>query len=123
MGLDFSVYGDTILIIAQNAIVILLIWQYSSDVSFLEKLVVSGLLSSYLYVLVQDTMVTEEVWAIIQSLAIAMVFLARVPQIVTIFSQGSTGALAFITVFLGWVGSLSRLATVLIESDDFKYRL
>ena len=102
---------------------ILLIWQYSSDVSSLEKLVVSGLLSSYLYVLVQDTMVTEEVWAIIQSLAIAMVFLARVPQIVTIFSQGSTGALAFITVFLGWVGSLSRLATVLIESDDFKYRL
>ena len=79
MGLDFSVYGDTILIIAQNAIVILLIWQYSSDVSSLEKLIVSALLPGYLYVLVQDSMVTEEVWAMIQSLAIAMVILARAP--------------------------------------------
>ena len=79
MGLDFSVYGDTILIIAQNAIVILLLWQYSNDVSIVEKVVVSALLSGYLVVLVQDTMITEEVWAIIQSLAIAMVILARAP--------------------------------------------
>ena len=52
-----------------------------------------------------------------------MVVLSRFPQIATIFIEGSTGAVAFITVFLGWVGSLTRLATVLIESDDFKYRL
>ena len=79
MGLDFSVYGDTILIIAQNAIVILLLWRYSNDVSIVEMVVVSALLSGYLVVLVQDTMITEEVWAIIQSLAIAMVILARAP--------------------------------------------
>ena len=79
MGLDFSVYGDTILIIAQNAIVILLLWRYSKDVSIVEMVIVSALLSGYLVVLVQDTMITEEVWAIIQSLAIAMVILARAP--------------------------------------------
>ena len=79
MGLDFSVYGDTILIIAQNAIVILLLWQYSNEVSIVEKMIVSAALTGYLVVLVQDTMITEEVWAIIQSLAIAMVILARAP--------------------------------------------
>ena len=123
MSMDFSVYGDTILIIAQNSIVIILIWQYSKDVSIVEKLAVSALLSGYLIVLVQDTMVTDEIWVVIQSLAIAMVILSRAPQIATIFSEGSTGALSLVTVALGWFGSLSRLATVLIESDDFKYRL
>ena len=123
MSLDFSVYGDTILIIAQNSVVILLIWQYSEGVSIVEKAAVGALLSGYLVVLVQDTMVTDEIWAVIQSFAIAMVILSRAPQIATIFSEGSTGALSLVTVFLGWAGSLSRLATVLIESDDFKYRL
>ena len=37
--------------------------------------------------------------------------------------ERSTGALSFITVFLGFVGALSKLATVLIESDDFWYRI
>ena len=123
MNMDFSVYGDTILIIAQNSIVIILMWQYTKDVSIVEKVAVSALLSSYLVVLVQDTMVTDEIWVIIQSFAIAMVILSRAPQIATIFSEGSTGALSLVTVALGWAGSLSRLATVLIESDDFKYRL
>ena len=45
----------------------------------MEKVVVSAALTGYLVVLVQDTMITEEVWAIIQSLAIAMVILARAP--------------------------------------------
>ena len=65
MGMDFSVYGDTILIIAQNFIVILLIWYYSADVSIVEKVAVAAALTGYLAVLVQDTMVSEEVWAII----------------------------------------------------------
>ena len=35
----------------------------------------------------------------------------------------STGNLAFVTFFLGFAGSAARLATVLVETDDFLYRL
>ena len=68
-------------------------------------------------------MLTEEMWGMIQSASIAIVFLSRVPQIMEIFMKGETGALAFATVLLGWAGSIARLSTVLIESDDIYYRI
>ena len=84
---------------------------------------VGAFLTAYTIVLVQDTMVTEEMWEIVQSLAILMPILSRGPQIITILRERSTGALAFPTVFLGFAGSLSRLFTVMAESDDFYYQL
>lgn len=44
------------------------------------------------------------------------------PQIYTIFSEQSTGALAFLTTFLQWGGGLARLGTVFVESDDWMFR-
>ena len=35
----------------------------------------------------------------------------------------STGHLAFVTFLLGFAGSAARLGTVLVETDDFLYRL
>ena len=49
--------------------------------------------------------------------------MSRVPQIISIFKNKSTGVLSFITFFLGAAGSYARLATVLIESDDMLYKL
>ena len=41
----------------------------------------------------------------------------------TNFKNKSTGNLAFFTFFLGFAGSLARLATVMAETDDFLYLL
>ena len=49
--------------------------------------------------------------------------MSRLPQIYTNFRNKSTGQLAFFTFFLGFAGSAARLATVLVETDDFLYRL
>jgi hypothetical protein len=35
----------------------------------------------------------------------------------------STGQMAFATFFLSFLGSVARLGTVLIESDDFMFKL
>jgi hypothetical protein len=47
----------------------------------------------------------------------------RVPMIFTAFRTKSTGANAFATFFLAFAGTIARTATVIIESDDFMYRL
>ena len=52
-----------------------------------------------------------------------MNMMAKLPQIYTIYSNKSTGALAFFSFFLNFAGSIARLGTVLIESDDFSFRL
>ena len=68
-------------------------------------------------------MMTEELWGFVQSLSLAVPFFSRGPQIIKNFSESSTGALSFVTMTLGWVGSVTRLGTVYAESDDFYYRL
>ena len=51
-GLEFSIYGDTIFILVQNAIVILLIWSYNKEVSIIEKILAGLFLPAYCFVLV-----------------------------------------------------------------------
>ena len=48
---------------------------------------------------------------------------SKLPQIITNFNNKSTGSLAFITFFLNFAGGIARLGTVLMESDDFMFRL
>lgn len=120
---DFSIYGDAIIILGQNVIVIFLIWQYNKSISAAEKMAATAILVAYCTVLVQDTMLTEQMWEFVQFSACALPFFSRGPQIITNFSNSSTGALSFATMFLGWAGSMSRLFTVIVESDDFWFRM
>ena len=64
-GLEFSIYGDTIIILGQNAMVILLIWSYNKEISIVEKILAATFLSTYCFILVSDTMLTEEMWGLI----------------------------------------------------------
>jgi hypothetical protein len=49
--------------------------------------------------------------------------ITRVPMIITAFRNKTTGANAFATFFLAFAGTIARTATVIMESDDFMYRL
>lgn len=122
LGLPFDVYGETLVILVQNAIVIILIWQYSK-VGAAEKVIFTVLALAYGYVLFEGSMVPEEIWALVSSSSIALNIASRIPQIFANFKASSTGQLAFVTTFLSWAGGAARLATVLFESDDFMYRL
>jgi hypothetical protein len=52
-----------------------------------------------------------------------LLFVTRVPTIVSTWQNGNTGQLAFTSFFLSFAGSAARTLTVLNESDDFMYRL
>ena len=86
-------------IIGQNAIVIFLIWKFDKEISIVEKVASAAFLTAYCIVLVQDTMMTEELWGkiegLVQSLSLAVPFFSRGPQIMKNFSESSTGALSF----------------------------
>lgn len=122
-GIAFSVYGESLIIMAQNFVVILLIWQYNKTVGILEKLVVAAFLAGYAYVLFTPGLLTQEHRDLISGSTIALTIAARAPQIYTIFAQSSTGALAFPTAFLQWGGSIARLGTVLVDpTTDWMFR-
>ena len=121
--LPLSVYGETVIILAQNAVVILLIYNYDKSIGMAEKLGFVVLFAAYSAVLIDGTMIPEHLWPLVSSSCILFNIMSRVPQIYSNFSNKSTGVLAFITFFLAWAGGAARLATVLIESDDFWYRV
>ena len=79
LGLAFSVYGETLIILAQNAIIILLLWSYQKKVSFLEKITFLAIVSGYSYVLFTGDLITEDMWAMVSSSSIGLNIVSRVP--------------------------------------------
>ena len=122
LSLPFSVYGETIIILAQNFIVLLLIYKYDKTIGLGEKIGFVAFIGGYLTVLLMDTIVPEHIWPFVSSSCIIFNVMSRIPQIYSTFQAKSTGQLAFLTFFLAWAGSVARLATILIESDDLLYK-
>ena len=116
-------YGETIIIIAWNIMIMLMIYHYDKSISVVEKILFTISFSAYSAWLVADQGVPEYVWPIVQSSNMAFNMMARLPQIYANFASKSTGVLSMVTIFLAWAGSATRLSTVLIESDDFLYAL
>ena len=123
LNLSFTVYGETIIILAQNFVVILLIYQYDKTISIVEKFLFCAFFVAYSFVLLTPSFLPEEAWPLVSSSCVLLNISARVPQIYNNWSEGSTGVLAFATFLLSWLGSIARTATVFIESDDTAYRM
>ena len=120
--LDFSVYGETIFILVQQAIILMLVYHYDQTISIVEKIAFVAFFGSWGAWLIIDTNVPEWIWPILSSSNIGFVMLSRLPIIYNNFVNKSTGVLAVLTFTLGWGGAMARVATVLIESDDLLYR-
>ena len=68
MGLAFSVYGESVIIMVQNFFIILLLWVYNKNISLLEKLAVIAFFSGYGYILFATPQLIEQYqWDIISS--------------------------------------------------------
>ncbi len=123
-SIPFSVYGESIIILLQNFLIVLLFWVYSKDIGAAEKGLMFLIFSGYSFILfVQNNMIDDKMWEIIGQSNMVLLILSRVPQIITNFQNKSTGQLAFITFLLGFLGGIARLGTVLVETDDFLYQL
>ena len=123
LDLPISVYGETMIIIAWNALIILMIYYYNKDIYLIEKVLFIVPFTAYSYWLISGTDVPEEFWPMVSSSNMAFNIMSRVPQIWGNFSSKSMGVLSFSMIVLAWVGGITRLATVLLESDDIYYQL
>eukprot|EP01132_Coremiostelium_polycephalum_P002454 gene2454-3031_t len=112
----FSTYGESIFILIQNIIVLLLVLKYSG------KKTSTILIGSLVYCLCTGTVVKffgdEKSLLFLQALNIPLFIISKIPQISTIYKAKSVGQLSFFTCILNFGGSLSRVFTCLTELND-----
>ena len=79
LQLEFSVYGETMIILAQQIVIIFLIYKLDQTVSLVEKILFVAFISAYATWLILDTSVPENAWPMISSSCIVFNILSRVP--------------------------------------------
>lgn len=117
-GFPFSTYGETTFILAQDVAIATLILIYSRQTPTAIAFLVG--IASAAYALLIDTsgLISDSQMATLQAGAGALGVASKLPQILTIYSQGGTGQLSAFAVFNYLLGSLSRIFTTLQEVDD-----
>ncbi|CAN9116296.1 hypothetical protein CUC08_Gglean011951 [Alternaria sp. MG1] len=115
-GFPFSTYGETALILVQNIAIASLVLKYSGRgvgvAGWVGGLAVAGA------ALFNDQWIDAEKLSLLQATAGVLGVASKVPQILTVWSEGSTGQLSAFAVVNYLLGSLSRIFTTLQEVDD-----
>ncbi|CAK7240661.1 MAG: hypothetical protein STHCBS139747_002107 [Sporothrix thermara] len=128
-GFPFSTYGETAFILVQNVVITLLVLHYSGRGAAAAVLAaVLAIAATALFSApgsgagvgsgVSALAVSATQLGYLQAGAGALGVASKIPQILAIWQQGSTGQLSAFTVFNYLVGSLSRIFTTLQEVDD-----
>jgi mannose-P-dolichol utilization defect protein 1 len=118
LGASFSVYGENVMILIQNVMIILLIWTYEKGTPITTKAAVITGLSS-LSVVLYLNLIPDYLWSVLMNGQMLIVLYSKIPQIIHNFKEKSTGQLSIITYFLNASGNCARMFTVFKESPDF----
>jgi mannose-P-dolichol utilization defect 1 len=116
-GFPFSTYGETALILVQDAVLGVLILLYSNNAT-LAGAFLAGLLAAASALLLAPDLVSDAQMTTLAGLAGTLAIASKLPQIWTVYRQGGTGQLSAFAVFMFLFGSLSRIYTTLQEVDD-----
>ncbi|KAI5865717.1 mannose-P-dolichol utilization defect 1 protein [Durotheca rogersii] len=115
-GFPFSTYGETALILGQNAIISILVLDYSGRPNIAALFM--AVLATSAVTLFSDRILDMQTLSYLQAGAGVLGVASKVPQIAAIYQEGGTGQLSAFTVFNYLAGSLSRIFTTLQEVDD-----
>ncbi|KAI4690916.1 uncharacterized protein J4E88_002389 [Alternaria novae-zelandiae] len=115
-GFPFSTYGETALILVQNIAIASLVLKYSGRSVGVAGWI--GGLAAAGAALFNDQWVDNEKLSLFQATAGVLGVASKVPQILTVWSEGGTGQLSAFAVVNYLLGSLSRIFTTLQEVDD-----
>jgi mannose-P-dolichol utilization defect protein 1 len=115
-GFPFSTYGETALILGQNVVISVLVLNYSGRASAAAVFVAA--LAGSAALLFAESLLDMQTLGYLQAGAGVLGVASKVPQILAIYQQGSTGQLSAFAVFNYLAGSLSRIFTTLQEVDD-----
>ena len=117
LGYPLSTYGENLVILVQNYIVILLIWKYSSVRPSTIHMLAVPLIFVMMWVGFLVLFPIEYI-AVLPMISTVSNIFGRIPQILENMKAGNTGQLSFITFFLNFAGSAARVFTTLQEVDD-----
>lgn len=95
-GFPFSTFGETALIVGQNVIISVLVLNYSGRASLAAVFVAA--LAGTVAALFTESVVDSQVLSYLQAGAGVLGVASKLPQILTIFSQGGTGQLSAFAV-------------------------
>jgi mannose-P-dolichol utilization defect protein 1 len=113
----FSTYGESLIILIQNYVVVYLMFHYTTGVNFnFLLLVISSL--GFLFAAVSG-IIPFRILQALQGSSIVIFSFSKIPQIINNAKAKSTGQLAFLTFFLNFVGSAARIFTTLQELSDW----
>ncbi|CAM9827588.1 unnamed protein product [Chrysoparadoxa australica] len=114
-GAPVSAYGEVIFLLLQDLVIVGLLWSLASP----DKQTSLGMRCELVVVLaavsIVCVMLPDEHRYLIPSCIIPLVFMSRIPQIWSNYTNGHTGQLAFITLFLNFFGTFLRLLTTIQE--------
>ncbi|KAF9888787.1 hypothetical protein FE257_008363 [Aspergillus nanangensis] len=113
----FSTYGETALIAVQDVMVGVLVLTFA-DRRTAAAAFIAVVAASVYALLFDQSLVDAHTMAYLQAGAGALGVASKLPQIYTIWREGSTGQLSAFAVFNYLAGSLSRIFTTLQEVDD-----
>ncbi|KAK2738451.1 hypothetical protein FQN57_007042 [Myotisia sp. PD_48] len=114
----FSTYGEAALIAIQDIVVSILVLSFSSRSATAGAFVAAIGAMVYTLLFSGESIVDHATMGYLQAGAGVLGVASKLPQIWTIWSEGSTGQLSAFVVFNYLFGSLSRIFTTLQEVDD-----
>ncbi|KAK9450742.1 uncharacterized protein V1518DRAFT_411590 [Limtongia smithiae] len=117
VGFPFSTYGEQAFLFVQDIALIVLILIFSSRVIYAAAFVPLVLLASYQMIIAAPGP-TLSALSVMQAASIPLSLMSKVPQIITIVKNKSTGQLSAVAVFAYLGGSLARVFTTIQEVDD-----
>jgi mannose-P-dolichol utilization defect protein 1 len=112
-----STYGENIIILIQNLIILILTWRYSKKHSWMTRIIILILFGSFSYIMLQP-FIPEEFWAYMASITLVALTVARFSQIYTSFKTKSTGPLSKFTFISAFLGNAVRAFTSFAETND-----
>jgi len=119
-GHPFTAYGENISLMLQNAVLILMVWNFSiktsSPVKSQEKALV--VLCSVIYLVAVIKALPEEYWHLLMRSTWPVMLYARGSQVFATFSEGHTGNLSIVTTSMNLLGAIIRILTTIKETGD-----
>lgn len=109
-------------------------WKYNKEIKKEEKIVVGILLCIWTFALLSQKVLSTHQYETLQKLSILFSkynsidllpigLISKLPQLYHCYKIKSTGQLSFLSFLLSFLGTIGRLATIIVEKSDFLYKL
>jgi mannose-P-dolichol utilization defect 1 len=112
-GNPFTSFGEQVIILVQNFILVLLLWSYMKPKPSISTVVI--VLLTYATIATVSLNLPSEYQYIMPLSLLPMMIHSRLAQIISNYQLGTTGQLSIITTVLQLGGSLARVFTTIVE--------